>query len=81
MSYVFALLGIALGASFVIKTEWLIQNFGMSDWAEQHMGTNGGTRLMYKLIGIIIIILCLMGLTGQLGGFLMGTVGKLFGPR
>lgn len=81
MQYVLALLGIAFGAFMVIKTEWLIQNFGTSDWAESKMGTSGGSRLLYKLIGLAIIFLCLMGLTGQLGGFLMGTVGKLFGPR
>lgn len=81
MKYVFALAMVALGALFVIKTEWLIETFGTSEWAESKMGTSGGTRLMYKLMGIAIIFLSLMGLTGQLGGFIMGTVGKLFGAK
>lgn len=81
MKYVLALLGVAFGAFMVIKTEWLIQNIGTSEWAESKMGTSGGSRLFYKLIGLAIIFISMMGLTGQLGGFLMGTVGKLFGPR
>jgi len=73
--------GVALGALMVIKTEWLVENFGTSSWAEEHLGTSGGTRLLYKLIGIAIIFIAMMGATGLLGGFVMGTVGKLFLPR
>lgn len=79
MTYVLGFLGIALGTVLVLKTEWFVQNFGTSQWAEEHMGTSGGSRLMYKLVGLIIIFFAMMGMTGLLGGFLMGTVGKLFG--
>lgn len=81
MKYVFALIMIAVGALMVIKTEGLIQSFGTSEWAESKFATNGGTRTMYKILGVIIIMLALLGLTGQLGGFILGTVGKLFAPR
>ena len=65
----------------VIKTEWFIQNFGTSSWAEQHLGSSGGTRLMYKLIGIIIIILSMMGMTGMLGEVIINVFGRLFGLK
>lgn len=78
MKYFFGLLGIALGVVLIIKTEWFIQNFGTNAWAEQHLGTSGGTRLMYKLIGLVIIFIAMMGMTGLLGGFIMATIGKLF---
>lgn len=78
MKYVIGILAIAFGTILIIKTEWFVQNFGTSDWAEQHMGTSGGTRLFYKLIGLAIIFIAMMGVTGLLGGFIMGTVGKLF---
>jgi len=78
---IWGLVGVALGALMVIKTEWLVENFGTSSWAEEHLGTSGGTRLLYKLIGIAIIFIAMMGATGLLGGFVMGTVGKLFLPR
>ena len=79
MTFVLELLGIALGAIIVIKTEWFVQNFGTSEWAEAHMGTSGGTRLLYKLIGVGIIVIAMLAMAGLLGGLIMGTVGKLFG--
>lgn len=81
MKYFLGLLGIGLGVLLVIKTEWFIQTFGTSAWAEQHMGTNGGTRLLYKLIGIAAIFISLMGMTGLLGPFLLSSLGGLFGAR
>lgn len=79
MKYFLGLLGVGLGILLVVKTEWLIQNFGTSTWAETHMGTSGGTRLMYKLIGIIIIFLSFMAMTGLLGGFILAIFGGIFG--
>lgn len=72
------LLGIAFGVLIVTKTEWIIQNFGVSEWAEAKMGTSGGTRMLYKLIGIGIIFFAFLAMTGQLGGVVLNTVGRLF---
>ncbi len=44
-----------IGFLFVWQSEWLLQNFGRVDWAE--MKLSGGTRLFYKLLGIIIILI------------------------
>ncbi len=79
MMYFFGVLVILLGVVLVIKTEWFLQNFGAIDWAEQHLGTSGGSRLMYKLIGIIFIVLSMMGMTGMLGTVILNTFGRLFG--
>ena len=79
MKYVVGILAIVVGIFFVIKTEWFVQNFGTSSWAEHYMGTSGGTRLMYKLLGIIIIFLAMAGMTGLLGQWIMATLGSLFG--
>lgn len=78
MKYIIGLIAIAFGTIFIVKTEWFIENFGTSSWAEEHMGTSGGSRLLYKLIGLVIIFLAMMGVTGLLGGFIMGTIGRLF---
>ncbi|MBD3311132.1 MAG: hypothetical protein GF349_01380 [Candidatus Magasanikbacteria bacterium] len=79
MKYIIGLLGIAVGVILVIKTEWFVQNFGTNAWAEQHLGTSGGTRLMYKLIGIAIILVAMLGVTGLLGPLVLATFGRLFG--
>lgn len=81
MKYIVGILVILVGCFLIIKTEWFIQNFGTSSWAEEHLGTSGGTRLMYKLIGIIAIMLSMMGMTGMLGEVIIGTLGKLFGLK
>ena len=78
MKYIIALLAVAFGAILVIKTEWFIQNFGTSAWAEEHMGTSGGTRLFYKLVGFAIIIIAFLGVSGLLGDMILGFFGKLF---
>ncbi|MFZ2190042.1 MAG: hypothetical protein WA057_00975 [Candidatus Magasanikiibacteriota bacterium] len=77
--YIIALLVITVGSFLIIKTEWFIQNFGTNAWAEEHMGSSGGSRLMYKLIGIAMIFLALMGVTGMLGEVIISVFGRLFG--
>jgi hypothetical protein len=79
MKYIIGIAAMLIGTLIVLRTEWLIQNFGRSAWAEQHFGTSGGTRTMLKFIGIIIIALALMGMTGLLGEIIIGTFGQFFG--
>lgn len=71
---------LAIGCILVIKSEWFLQNFGSIAWAEQKLGTEGGSRLMYKLIGLVFIFIGFIVLTGMTRGFLMGTVGKVLLP-
>ncbi len=73
------LIGVAIGFLIVWKSEWLYQNFGTVSWAEQHLGTEGGTRLFYKLFGMVIIIISMLGVSGMLGGLVLGIFGKMFG--
>lgn len=67
-----------IGFLMVWKSEWIVQNFGYNDWAEAKLGSSGGTRLMYKFIGLIIMFFGMLMITGLSDEFLMGTVGKLF---
>ncbi|MFH1112070.1 MAG: hypothetical protein V1712_03310 [Patescibacteria group bacterium] len=46
-----------IGFLLVWKSEWILVNFGKIAWAEEHLGTEGGTRIFYKFLGLIIIIL------------------------
>ncbi len=77
MAYFLGILVIALGSSMVIKTQWFVENFGYSDWAEAKFG-GGGTRLMYKMLGLLFIIGSVLAMTGALGEILIGIFGKLF---
>jgi hypothetical protein len=61
MRYFLGLIMVGIGVLLIIKTEWFVQNFGSNAWAEEHLGTSGGTRLMYKLIGIVFIFFWFFG--------------------
>lgn len=78
MKYVIGIMAIALGVVLIVKTEWFINNLGHNAWAEEKLGSNGGTRLMYKGIGLIIIFIGFMVVTNLWGGFLDATIVKIF---
>jgi len=57
-----------IGAAMVMKSEWILDNFGRSQWAEEHLG--GGSRLLYKLIGLAIIFIGFSIITNLIGNML-----------
>lgn len=62
------ILGIVItagGVFMVMKTEWLINNFGRMAWFEEKLGSEGGTRLGYKLIGIVALFIGIVVMTGS----------------
>lgn len=77
MRYFIGICLVLIGVALVLKAEWFLQNFGTNAWAEDKLGTSGGTRLMYKLLGIISIFLGFLTITNMIQGFLLGTVGRL----
>lgn len=60
----------AAGAALVIKTEWVINNFGRIAWFEEKLGSDGGSRLGYKLIGIVVLIIGIIVMTGSGNNFM-----------
>jgi len=65
MSIVIGILILAAGSFMVIKTEWFLQNFGRIGWFEAKLGAEGGSRLGYKLVGLIFIIIGIIVMTGS----------------
>ncbi|KKQ40851.1 MAG: hypothetical protein US58_C0012G0060 [Candidatus Magasanikbacteria bacterium GW2011_GWA2_37_8] len=78
MGYIVGAAFLLLGVVLVIKTEWFLENFGTIAWAEENLGTSGGSRLLYKLIGLVLIFVGFLLVTNLMQGFLMATIGKLF---
>lgn len=66
---------VGVGVFFVMKTEVILDFFGSVDWAEQHLG---GTRLFYKLLGILFIVIGLIVATDMWNAFLNATIGSIF---
>lgn len=81
MKYTIGSLVIVAGILIIMKTEWILENFGSIPWAEQHLGTEGGSRIMYKFIGLAAIILSVMAMTGLLGEIILNVFGPFFGIR
>ena len=73
---IFALLVIGAGFYFIIKTEAVGRFTGDIDFAEKYLGS-GGTYSFIKLVGLAMIILSIMHLTGGLDLFINATVGKI----
>jgi len=67
----------APGIFLVIKTEWFINNFGRLAWFEEKLGSEGGSRLGYKLIGIVFLIVGIIVLTGSGPEFMRWLVSPL----
>ncbi|MDP2684703.1 MAG: hypothetical protein Q8P20_06720 [bacterium] len=67
MKYVLGIILIGLGFLIVWKSDWIMNNFGRIPWAEEHLGMDGGTRLLWKLIGLLVIIGSFLYMTGALG--------------
>ena len=79
MQIFWGLLIAGVGVVLVLKSEWLVSNFGRIGWAEQHLGMEGGSRLFYKLLGILAIIVGFMVTTGLIEGLLVSVFGRMFG--
>jgi hypothetical protein len=78
MKYTIGFIVIIIGTLLVLKSEWLINNFGRVEWADQHLGTEGGTRIFYKILGIILIVGSFLVMSGAFNGMLRGMFGGAF---
>ena len=70
MKYVIGVICIGIGFLLVWKADWMMNNFGRIALAEEKLGMEGGTRLLYKLIGITIIVFAFLYMSGALESIL-----------
>lgn len=75
---IIGLLIVVIGFSMVWKTVWYLRTFGRIRWAERYLGLEGGSRLFYKLLGVVIIFLGVFLATNLLGGIILESVGRFF---
>jgi len=78
-SIIIGLIMAIVGFMLIWKTDWFVNNFGRISWAEAHLGSDGGTRLFYKLIGLTLILLGFATITGLFQSLLLTLVSPLFG--
>ena len=76
---IIGLIIVVVGAIITIKAEWFYQNFGAIPSADKFLGTQGGSRLAYKLIGIIGALIGFLIMTNLIGGIIIAIFGRIFG--
>ncbi len=64
MRYIFGIIAIIIGTVIALKSEWFFNFFGRIEFADRYLGTEGGSRLMYKLIGIALVFIAILYMTG-----------------
>ena len=79
MRYIISIIGVVVGALIVMKSEKLYNALGPVPWAEQHLGSEGGSRLFYKLVGLGIIFIAFFYMSGILQSIGLAIFGRLFG--
>lgn len=77
MRIIIGLILVAVGFVLVWKTRKFIEFFGPIAWADAKLG-GGGTSLMYKTIGIILIFIGFVVATNMWNALLEATLGSLF---
>ena len=75
MRYLIAFIGVTIGAVIVIKSEWLLEQMGRVEWAEQKF--SGGSRTFYKLFGLGVVLASLF----YMSGILQDAVTFIFIPK
>jgi len=69
---------VGIGAVITIYANKIYEAMGPMAWAEEHLGSEGGTRLMYKLIGVGLIVLGFMLATNLLTSLIVSILGAVF---
>jgi len=64
------LVGTGIGFAFVKYAHQIYMTFGAMDFAEKYLRFFGGTRLMIKFIGLFIIFMSFLYMTGLTESFL-----------
>ena len=79
MKFIWGIVAIIIGILVMKYSIRITDTFGTVSWAEEHLhGGMAGTYTLYKLVGLVVIILSLLFMFGG-GGFLTGPLAPLFG--
>ena len=70
MFFITGLIISILGALIVIKSEWMLRNFGRMTIFDRFLNTEGGSRLGWKLLGLIIFFIGVLIMTNLINDFL-----------
>lgn len=67
---------VGFGLTLTLRTYWFIDFLGPLDFLEYKIGP-GGTRLVYKILGAVIVIIGFLVMTNLWGRFLNASIGSV----
>ncbi len=73
MQYFIGILGAVAGFMLVWKTSAVLSFTGRIDFAEKYLGTEGGSRLFIKIVGVLIIFVAWLYMF-NMGGWILTTL-------
>ena len=79
MRFVVGILGIAFGILMTLRSSWFLNTVGRIATIEKYLGTFGGSRLFYQILGVLIVAISTLYMVGALSGILEAIIGGLFG--
>jgi len=74
------IIAIAIGFFMAWKAYAIFKMLGRVDWAERHLQSFGGTAGMIRLIGIALIIIGFLYMSGACNYIINEYLGHLFSP-
>lgn len=77
MKFILGVIITLAGVGIVVKSNSLVGFFGRIAFFDKYLGTEGGTRLGYKLIGVLAIFIGVLMITGLIDGFMNWLLGPL----
>jgi len=80
MSILLGLVIAIAGAVIVWKNEAMLNILGRNEWAEEKFGPEGGSRALYKIIGVMIVLVGLFIMMG-LGSSVIEALLPYFGAN
>lgn len=71
MSFVIGLILTIAGIFITLKSEAVFEFFGAIEFFEDKLASSGGSRLGYKLIGLLFLFIGILTMTGLISGFML----------
>ena len=76
MKLLVLIIGVGVGFTFIYYNRWFVRTVGTNSWAEKTFGA-AGTYTMYKLLGILVMVMTALYVFGDLQAVLKRVFGFL----
>ncbi|OGF18555.1 hypothetical protein A3I35_03660 [Candidatus Falkowbacteria bacterium RIFCSPLOWO2_02_FULL_45_15] len=80
MHFIIGTIGMVVGALTVVYSEKIYNAFGPIPWFEKYLGTEGGSRLGYKIIGLLAFFIFMLVFLNLHQSFILWILSPIIRP-